>query len=100
MNRVMLAGIGAGGAFCATVSLLHFAHGSDSGAELARFGRAYAVVQANYVDAPQDETLVEGGISGMLGSLDPHSSYFDPRTFAAMQVKTEGQYGGVGMVIG
>jgi len=55
MNRVMLAGVGAGGAFCATFALLHFAHGSDSGAELARFGRAYAVVQANYVDAPQDE---------------------------------------------
>jgi carboxyl-terminal processing protease len=100
MNRVMLAGVGAGGAFCATFALLHFAHGSDSGAELSRFGRAYAVVQANYVDAPKDEQLVEGAIGGMLGSLDPHSSYFDPRTYAAMQVKTEGQYGGVGMVIG
>src|SRR5437868_2693537 len=100
MNRVMLAGLGAGGAFCATFALLHFAQGSDSSADLARFGKAYAVVRANYVEEPQDEQLVEGAISGMLSSLDPHSSYFDPRTFAAMQVKTEGQYGGVGMVIG
>jgi carboxyl-terminal processing protease len=100
MNRVMLAGFGAGGAFCATFALFHFAQGSDSSADLARFGKAYAVVRANYVEEPQDEQLVEGAISGMLSSLDPHSSYFDPRTFAAMQVKTEGQYGGVGMVIG
>src|SRR3954447_4759484 len=100
MSRVTLTALGAGGMFCATFALLHFAQGSDSSAELGRFGRAYAVVQANYVDAPKDEQLVEGAISGMLGNLDPHSSYFDPRTFAAMQVKTEGQYGGVGLGIG
>ena len=35
----------------------------------------------------------------MISDLDPHSSYFDPKTYADMQVKTEGQYGGVGLVI-
>src|SRR4051812_9302502 len=100
MKGLPLAAMGAGCAFCATFALLHFAQGADSSAELSRFGKAYAVVRANYVDPPQDEQLVEGALSGMLGDLDPHSSYFDPRTFAAMQVKTEGQYGGVGLVIG
>src|SRR4051794_11773306 len=100
MSRVTLTALGAGGMFCATFALLHFAQGSDSSAELGRFGRAYAVVQASYVDAPKDEQLVEGAISGMLGSLDPHSSYFDPRTSAAQQGKTEGKYGGGGMVTG
>jgi carboxyl-terminal processing protease len=95
-----LAAIAAAATFCATLALLHFAQGSESGPELIRFGKAYATVRANYVDPPQDRDLVEGAISGMLSSLDPHSSYFDPRTFAAMQVKTEGQYGGVGLVIG
>ena len=65
-----------------------------------RFGKAFAVVRADYVEPPTDEQMVEGAIGGMLGNLDPHSSYFDPRTYAAMQVKTEGQYGGVGLVIG
>jgi carboxyl-terminal processing protease len=100
MKRLSLAALGAGGAFCATFGLLHFAQGADSSSELTRFGKAYAVVRANYVEPPQDQQLVEGAISGMLGNLDPHSSYFDPRTYAAMQVKTEGQYGGVGLVIG
>jgi carboxyl-terminal processing protease len=100
MRRLSLVGLSAGSAFCATFALLHFAQGADSSNELTRFGKAYAVVRANYVEPPQDQQLVEGAISGMLGNLDPHSSYFDPRTYAAMQVKTEGQYGGVGLVIG
>ncbi|HEY1961015.1 MAG TPA: S41 family peptidase [Rhizomicrobium sp.] len=100
MKRLSLVALGAGGAFCATFALLHFAQGADSSSELSRFGKAYAVVRGNYVEAPQDQQLVEGAISGMLANLDPHSSYFDPRTYAAMQVKTEGQYGGVGLVIG
>jgi carboxyl-terminal processing protease len=100
MRALSLVSLGAGGVFCATFALLHIAHGADSSAELARFGKAYAVVRANYVEAPKDQDLVEGALSGMLGNLDPHSSYFDSRTFAAMQVKTEGQYGGVGLVIG
>jgi carboxyl-terminal processing protease len=99
LNGLALAGLSAAGTFGGTFALLHFAHGSDASAELSRFGKAYAVVRANYVEPPQDQQLVEGAISGMLSSLDPHSSYFDPRTFAAMQVKTEGQYGGVGLVI-
>jgi len=99
LRGLFLAGAGAGGTFCATFGLLHFAEGADSGAELARFGKAYAVVRAQYVEPPQDQQMVEGAIGGMLSNLDPHSSYFDPRTYAAMQVKTEGQYGGVGLVI-
>ena len=66
---------------------------------LDRFGQALSVVRANYVDVPDDKLLVENALSGMIGSLDPHSSYFDPKTYADMQVRTEGQYGGVGIVI-
>jgi carboxyl-terminal processing protease len=66
---------------------------------LDRFGQAFAIVQADYVDEPDDRFLVENALSGMISSLDPHSSYFDPKTYADMQVRTEGQYGGVGIVI-
>lgn len=98
MKGLSLALLSAAVAFCGGFALLHLA-AADSSAELARFGKAYATVRADYVDDPGDQALVEGAISGMLGKLDPHSSYFDPRTFAAMQVKTEGQYGGLGLVI-
>ncbi len=35
----------------------------------------------------------------MLSDLDAHSSYFDPRTYEAMQTKAAGAYGGVGLVV-
>ncbi|HUO94223.1 MAG TPA: S41 family peptidase [Rhizomicrobium sp.] len=66
---------------------------------LDRFGQAFSVVRADYVDPPEDKQLVENALAGMIGSLDPHSSYFDPKTYSDMQVRTEGQYGGVGIVI-
>src|ERR1041385_1722656 len=100
MKGLSLAALSAVLTFGAAFALLHFAEGSDSGAELVRFGKAYSTVRSSYVDAQGDQELVEGAIGGMLSNLDPHSSYFDPRTYAAMQVKTEGQYAGVGLVIG
>ena len=66
---------------------------------LDRFGQAFSVVRADYVEAPDDKLLVESALQGMISNLDPHSSYFDPKTYADMQVRTEGQYGGVGIVI-
>jgi carboxyl-terminal processing protease len=98
MKTVTLIALSAAASFCGGLGLLHLAS-ADSGEELTRFGTALATVKADYVEEPTDESLVEGAIGGMLGNLDPHSSYFDPKTFAAMQVKTEGQYGGVGLII-
>jgi carboxyl-terminal processing protease len=66
---------------------------------LDRFGAAFAAVRADYVEAPDDRKMVEDALNGMISDLDPHSSYFDPKTFSEMQVKTSGSYGGVGLVI-
>src|SRR5215472_4247257 len=66
---------------------------------LDRSGAAFAAARANYPDAPDDRKMVEDALNGMISDLDPHSSYFDPKTFAEMQVKTSGTYGGVGLVI-
>ena len=66
---------------------------------LDRFGAAFAAVRGDYPDAPDDRKMVEDALNGMTSDLDPHSSYFDPKTFAEMQVKTSGTYGGVGLVI-
>ena len=66
---------------------------------LDRFGQAFSIVRSSYVEQPDDKLLIENALNGMISSLDPHSSYFDPKTFADMQVRTEGQYGGVGIVI-
>jgi carboxyl-terminal processing protease len=46
-----------------------------------------------------DERLIKGAIDGMLASLDPHSSYLDARDFKQMQISTDGNYGGLGLVV-
>ncbi|HTQ14919.1 MAG TPA: S41 family peptidase [Rhizomicrobium sp.] len=105
LKRVGLTVLGAGLGFCAALAVLPYAYGASDGDltsayhELDRFGDAFAVARARYVEPPSDKTMVEGALAGMMDNLDPHSSYFDPRTFADMTVRTEGEYGGVGLVI-
>ena len=67
---------------------------------LDRFSNAFAHgARRTMSKRPMTRLIVENALNGMISSLDPHSSYFDPKTYADMQVKTEGQYGGVGLVI-
>src|SRR6185295_1631678 len=40
-----------------------------------------------------------GAVRGMLGTLDPHSSFFDPREYAQMRERQEGRYYGIGVSI-
>ena len=102
-NKIALALAGAGLGFCTAATLMHLAYASQDPpapySQLDRFGQAFATVRADYVEAPDDRQLVENAIGGMLTNLDAHSSYFDPKTYADMQVRTEGEYGGVGVVI-
>jgi carboxyl-terminal processing protease len=46
-----------------------------------------------------DVRLLEVAISGMLASLDPHSSYLDPKAFRDMQAQTRGEFGGLGIEV-
>jgi carboxyl-terminal processing protease len=102
-NGLPLALAGAGFGFCIAAGLMHLAYAAPDAPtpynQLDRFGEAFAKVRAEYVDQKDDKDLVEGAIGGMLTNLDAHSSYFDPKTYADMQVRTVGEYGGVGVVI-
>ena len=64
------------------------------------FSYALSAIQANYYDDKIDtENLVTSAIRGMLGTLDPHSSYFTPREYAQMRERQEGRYYGIGVSI-
>jgi carboxyl-terminal processing protease len=56
-------------------------------------------VEANWVGSAESDRLVYGAISGMLQTLDPHSSFFDPRAYAQMRERQEGRYYGLGISI-
>ncbi len=63
------------------------------------FGDVFDKVREDYVEKPDDKKMVESAISGMLTSLDPHSSYMDPKSFQDMQVQTRGAFGGLGIEV-
>ena len=63
------------------------------------FTAALAAVDREYVDSVPSDRLVYGAIDGMLHTLDPHSSFFDPKQYAQMRERQEGSYYGVGLSI-
>ena len=56
-------------------------------------------VKKDYVEEKTDRQLAEASASGLLSSLDPHSSYLNEDSLKEMQVQTKGEFGGVGIEI-
>ena len=56
-------------------------------------------IRSHYVEARDDQTLLEDAIEGMVQRLDPHSSYLTGDAYAALQEATEGVFGGIGVEI-
>ncbi|MDQ6962080.1 MAG: S41 family peptidase [Mariprofundaceae bacterium] len=67
--------------------------------QLQKFTQILEMVRRSYVEEVSDEKAIEGALSGMLSSLDPHSSYLNKDMFSQMQVDTSGQFGGLGIEI-
>ena len=63
------------------------------------FTAALSAIEQNYVGDVESDRLVYGAISGMLQTLDPHSSFMDPRSYAQMRERQEGRYYGLGISI-
>ncbi|MGN6143661.1 MAG: S41 family peptidase [Mesorhizobium sp.] len=75
------------------------AAGSETYKQLAIFGDIFERVRAQYVTPPDDKSLVENAINGMLTSLDPHSSYMNAEEAQDMRVQTKGEFGGLGIEV-
>ncbi len=67
--------------------------------QLETFANVLSILQENYVDDINARKVMEGAISGMLFSLDPHSSYLKPEDFKELQEDTEGSFSGIGIEI-
>ena len=63
------------------------------------FTAALSAIESGYVDKIDSDRLVYGAVRGMLATLDPHSSFFDPREYAQMRERQEGRYYGIGVSI-
>jgi carboxyl-terminal processing protease len=67
--------------------------------QLNLFGDVLERVRRDYVEPGDEKTLMENAIQGMLASLDPHSSYMNPKVYKDMQVQTRGEFGGLGIEV-
>jgi carboxyl-terminal processing protease len=74
-------------------------NGTETYRLLNLLGDVFERVRADYVENPTDEELIESAITGMLVSLDPHSSYLNAKSFREMQVQTRGEFGGLGIEV-
>jgi carboxyl-terminal processing protease len=67
--------------------------------DLETFAQVLTLVQKNYVEPVSTKRLINGAITGMLASLDPHSAYLTPDLYRDLQVETRGSFGGLGIEI-
>ena len=63
---------------------------------------ALGVIESNYIGGKKLDynSVFKASISGMLNSLDPHSTYFDPVEYASFKTEQRSQYFGIGATIG
>ena len=63
------------------------------------FTAAVRLVETQYVEKTESDRVVYSAISGMLQTLDPHSSFLDPKTYGQMRERQQGRYYGLGITI-
>ena len=56
-------------------------------------------IKKDYVEEKSESQLVEAAASGILSSLDPHSSFLNAEDLKEMSIHTKGEFGGVGIEI-
>ena len=98
MIRYMLVATMAAVAFVAVLNEVG-AVSSETYRQLNMFGDVFERVRAEYVEEVDDAELIEAAIQGMLNSLDPHSTFLNPKAYGEMQVHTRGEFGGLGIEV-
>jgi carboxyl-terminal processing protease len=100
---VFLSVCGLAGSYYGRVAAQSAGDPSQLRSGLKQFTDAYSIVEQNYADKldsdKTDKAIYDGAIPGMLHVLDPHSNFYDPKSYAAMREETHGRYYGVGMTI-
>ena len=104
-HKLKIAGwisVGALAGALTTVSLQTVARGSLAPLpleELQQLAAVFGMVKSDYVEPVDEKKLITDAISGMVASLDPHSQYFDKKSFKEFKEGTSGRFVGVGIEI-
>lgn len=65
--------------------------------QLQKLVRAYRYMERYYVDTLRAERAVDGALTGMLQTLDPHSAYLSREAMEEVEVEMEGEFSGIGI---
>ena len=68
--------------------------------ELQQLAAVFGMIKSDYVEVVDEKKLITDAISGMVSGLDPHSQYFDKKSFKEFREGTTGRFVGVGIEIG
>jgi len=73
----------------------------DALPNLRLFGTVLDRVRQEYVDGDKlsYQELIHGALKGMLSTLDPHSEFMEPVKYDDLKKDTQGEFGGVGIVV-
>jgi carboxyl-terminal processing protease len=72
---------------------------SLSAGESAQLAEILERVRREYVDDVQQPELIDDALRGLVGGLDPYSSYLDAEEYADLRVSTAGTYAGIGIEV-
>ena len=67
--------------------------------ELQQLAAVFGMIKTDYVEPVDEKKLISEAISGMVTSLDPHSQYFDKKSYKEFREGTTGRFVGVGIEI-
>jgi carboxyl-terminal processing protease len=67
--------------------------------ELQQLAAVFGMIKTDYVEPVDEKKLITEAINGMVTSLDPHSQYFDKKSFKEFREGTTGRFVGVGIEI-
>ncbi len=68
--------------------------------ELQQLAAVFGMIKSDYVEPVDEKKLITDAIGGMVTGLDPHSQFFDKKTFKEFREGTTGRFVGVGIEIG
>jgi carboxyl-terminal processing protease len=67
--------------------------------ELQQLAAVFGMIKTDYVEPVDDKKLITDAIAGMVSGLDPHSQYFDKKSYKEFREGTSGRFVGVGIEI-
>ena len=68
--------------------------------EMQQLANVFSIVKNDYVEPVDEKKLISDAISGMVSGLDPHSQYFDKKSFKEFRESTGGKFVGIGIEMG